>query len=205
MADDRQLVQEVPRLVNISHVTRAGGVFALLATALVGGACGRGDLGANAAASTDSGGTAQSGAESFYKTGLAGISTDLAIIHEDFGDPDSTHVTAVKNRHVPTQTDSLITRHYKGFDVVVYRISTDGKELLSAVRVMDNKYINASSPIRVGIAEDDLAMVMGTPTESNDTIHTYVCATCTQLGNDRIELRRRQGLITAITIFYPID
>jgi hypothetical protein len=167
--------------------------------------CGRrGDRG-TAASSDDSPAAAASGAETFYTSGLKGISTDLAIIHEDFGDPDSVKVRAVKNRHVPTQTDSIITRHYKGFDVVVYRIGADGKELLSSIRVMDNKYIDGASPIRVGISEDDLDFVMGPPAERNDSVFTYACTTCSQLGNDHIEVRRSGGLVTAVTIFYPID
>lgn len=197
-----------PHLTGGARNASVSGVLCLLLlTLLASSACGRGDGsgGATADTSSDADGATQSAAETFYKAGLSGISTDLANIREDFGDGDSIKARAVQNRHVPTQTDSVITRHYKGFDVVIYRISTDGKELLSSIRVMDNKYISAAAPVRVGMAAADLAVVMGAPTESNDSVFTYTCTTCSELGNEHIEVRWTQGLVTAVTIFYPID
>jgi hypothetical protein len=156
-------------------------------------------------AAADSLGAAASGAETFFRYGLVQTGGTRAALQAKLGDPDSITARPVQNRHDSTQTDSVLVAHYPGLAVEIYRVTNGGRELTSSVRITDNRYIEASSPIRIGLTQDDIANVMGPPTERTGETLVYACPTCTELGNERIEVTLADGRIAAITIFYSID
>jgi hypothetical protein len=146
-----------------------------------------------------------SGAETFFRYGLKGVGHTRAELADSLGAPDSVTARAVKNRHVPEQTDSIITLHYPGLDAEIYRVSADGNELLASVTVRDNRYIQETAPVRIGMSSGDLENVMGQPTDSVNDAFSYVCTTCTAMGNERIEVKMSGDHVAAVTIFYSYD
>jgi hypothetical protein len=159
----------------------------------------------DAAIASDSIAPAASGAETFYRYGLTGVGTTRAELASALGDPDSTTSRAVKNVHDQTQTDSVLVVHYPGLAMEIYRVSANGNELTSSVRVTDNRFIQETAPVRIGMSQTDLLSLMGPATESGAGVLSYACTTCTQLGNERVDVMVANGRVSAVTIFYSID
>jgi hypothetical protein len=149
---------------------------------------------------------AASGAETFYRYGLTDIGHTRDDLLKQFGKPDSVQAAGVQNRHVTSQTDSLITMFYPGLAVQLYRVMGETRrEFPSFVRISDNTFIHETAPIRIGVAESDLTDVMGPPSDRADGVLSYVCDTCTEIGNERIEVRIADGKVASVTIFYSYD
>ena len=148
---------------------------------------------------------AASGAESFFRAGMVKLDATRAGLRAQLGAPDSAVVTAVKNRHDPAVTDSIAVIHYPGLAVELYLATLSDAELTSSIRLMDNRYIEATAPVRIGMAASDLADVLGTPTETDGAVQIYLCDTCTELGNDQLLVDTTGGRVSAITLQYSID
>ncbi len=153
----------------------------------------------------DSVGPAASGAETFYRYGLAGVGHTREELQATLGAPDSVTSQPLQNRHDKTLTDSLIVVHYPGLSVELYRVSANGNELLSAVRVSDNRYIEETAPIRIGMSQPDVRSLMGPADDSTNGVLSYVCTTCTELGHERIEVQLSGSRVAAVTIVHSID
>jgi hypothetical protein len=157
------------------------------------------------AAASDTVTAAASGAETFFRYGLTGVAHSRQALRDSLGAPDSISSKPVVNRHDKSQTDSIITLHYPDLDADIYHVSANGNEFLFSLSVRNAKYIAPNAPISIGMSASDLQDVMGTPTDSAGGVLTYLCATCTTLGTERIEVKTTGGKVSAVTIFYSFD
>lgn len=180
-------------------------IAACMIAASIGSASCRRDAARASGTASDTVAAAASGAETFFRYGLVPIGSTRAQLEKLFGAPDSVTARAVKNRHVATETDSVLVVYFHGLEVELYRVTASGNEFPSRVRVSDNRYIVGTAPIRIGLAEADVATVMGPPGESSGNILVYKCDTCSELGNERIEVQVDAGLVSAVTIYYSFD
>lgn len=179
-------------------------VCAIAAFAIAAG-CKRDNTSNSRATASDTVAAAASGAETFFRFGLTGVAHSRQALHDSLGAPDSVSSKPVTNRHDKSQTDSIITLHYPGLDADIYHVTSNGNEFLFTLTVKDAKYIAANAPITIGMAASDLQDVMGTPTDSTGGVYAYLCATCTALGSERIEVHTAAGKVAAITIVYSFD
>jgi hypothetical protein len=182
---------------------RALASMCMVALTIVSAACRRDTP--RVANSADTVAAAASGAETFYRYGLTDIGKTREELQKRFGKPDSVVARAVQNLHVASQTDSLITIYYPGIVAEIYRVSGGDREFPASIRVSDNTFIHETAPIRIGVPESDLDNIMGPPAERGDNTVTYLCDTCTALGNERIAVHFANGRVAAVTIFYSYD
>jgi hypothetical protein len=150
-------------------------------------------------------GAAASGAETFFRYGLIDLGHTREELQAKLGAPDSVSSRPFQNRHDKTQTDSVLTIHYPGLAAEIYRVSANGKELTVSVRVSDNRYIEPTAPVRIGMSQADVRTLMGAADDSSGGVLSYACATCTALGNERIEVRLSGSRVAAVTVFHSID
>ena len=107
---------------------------------------------------------------------------------------------------LPSRTDSIATIHYPGLATEVYLATYGRTELTSQVTVTDNRYVQVTAPVRIGMPASELDAILGAPTEDADgDTRVYLCDTCTELGNDHLLLRISAGRVSAITVQYSID
>jgi hypothetical protein len=148
---------------------------------------------------------AASGAETFFRYGLLGVEPSRQALQDSLGAPDSVVARAIQNRHVPTQTDSLVVAYYPGLAFESYRVRANGRELPSFLRVSDNRYIAEDAPVRIGMSADDVRMLMGPPDGTSGDTLSWTCSTCTELGNEHVGVLVGSGGVKSVTIYYSID
>lgn len=178
---------------------RSAGVLLLL---LLASACGRGGEGAGGDGDEQS---ADTPVEAVFRYGPVPIGQTLAEIRNALGPPDSAAVRAVTNRHDGSVTDSVFTVHYAGLSAEVYRATFDGKELLSSVVITSDDRLRADSPLRLGMSEDELRLLLGEPTAAAGGVLSYACTSCNAAGYDFLELLLARGQLRRITLRYWIN
>jgi hypothetical protein len=93
------------------------------------------------------------------------------------GQPDSITGRAVINRHIPSQTDSVIDVFYPGLRLTYYVVGESKKEFLQTAIVSDNRYLKYPE---VGIGAPDAVVLrsLGKPSERESGKYRYDCARC---------------------------
>lgn len=96
-------------------------------------------------------------------------------LRSEFGAPDSTHARPTPNRHIPGQTDSIVTVYYPGLTVEAYR-TADARELVQRVDVLANRWLRRAPGI--GAGREEVGGALGAPTEQSDSTLAYLCMQC---------------------------
>jgi len=179
---------------------RAAGASFILALAL--SACGRGSREQDEDVSQQS---AETPVEAVFRYGPVKLGRTRAELRRVLGAADSVVTTPVVNRHDPAVTDSVLVVHYPQLAIELYRASYDGRELLAGVRIADDRYLRPESPLRLGMTENEVRLLLGEPTSAGDGVLRYACTSCNAAGYDVLELQLADGLLQLITLRYWID
>lgn len=148
---------------------------------------------------------AASGVEAFFRYGMVELGPGRDDLADQLGAPDSTAARPIGNTHDAALTDTVVTLHYPGLEAEVYRAGFDGRELLAALHITDERYLQPASPIRLGTSADELQIVLGVPDEVDAGDLVYRCATCSLAGGDVVRLLIDDGLLSAISVQYWLD
>ena len=111
----------------------------------------------------------------FAKTALAFEPSSLVDRDAAVGVPDSVRSEPVPNRHVPGQTDSLITQFRPGLEVELYR-TAPGAQFVQRIDVRSNRWLTVGPGISSSIT--DVTDSFGAPAESTDSSLAYTCHAC---------------------------
>jgi hypothetical protein len=141
----------------------------------------------------------------FFRTGPIEVGSTRAEITAQLGEPDSVVAVAVLNRHDPETTDSIFTLFYPGLAANVYRADYDGKELLAALAIEDDRYLQPHSPIHLGTSGAAVRAALGEPDESDQEFLLYICDECLVAGHESIRFLLAQGAVRRIELHYWID
>lgn len=176
------------------------GAACILLLALV--ACGRG---AQEEADDVARQSAETPVEACFRFGPVALGGTRAELSRALGGPDSVRGRVVPNRHDGAISDSLLTVYYPGLSVEFFRAGFDGRELLSALVIVDDRYLRPESPLRLGMEEDEVRLVLGEPGGSAGGTLSYRCTTCNAAGYDVLELRLADGQLRQLALRYWID
>jgi len=149
--------------------------------------------------------SAETPVEAFFRYGPVTLGETSAAVRAALGQPDSVVTAPVPNRHDPAVTDSLSTLYYRGLRAEFFRAGYDGRELLSALDIFDDRYLRPDSPLRMGMAEAEVRLALGEPSTAAGGVLGYVCSSCDAAGNDVLELRLLRGQLQRITLRYWLD
>ena len=94
-----------------------------------------------------------------------------------FGQPDSMRSRAVINRHIPSQTDSIVDLFYLGLHLTYYVVGAGKKEFLQTAVVSDNRYLKYPQ-FAIGTSEVAVLRFLGEPSEREPGKYRYDCARC---------------------------
>jgi hypothetical protein len=117
-----------------------------------------------------------------------------------FGEPDSTTLQAVPNRHVEGATDTLFAIYYPGLTSNVHW-PEGGADIPDLVTVTDNRYL-AFPRIGVGAAADSVIAALGEPTAREADALVYACAMDVE---QPVRFELADGRVRRIVIDYYVD
>jgi len=180
------------------EVRPVGVLFWLLALAACGGDGGR-------AAEDVAQQSAETPVEAFFRFGPVAYGETRAELAQRLGTPDSITIDTVPNKHDASVTDSVFTLHYAGIAFEVYRATYDGRELLAAVTVTDDRHLRPESPLRLGLPESEVRLLLGEPDAATEDGLSYHCSTCDAAGYDQLELQLGRSGLRRITLHYWLD
>jgi hypothetical protein len=149
--------------------------------------------------------SAETPVEAFFRYGPVAYGGDRAELQRTLGSPDSVTAASVANRHDASVTDSVFTLHYPGITIGIYRASYDGRELLESVAITDDRHLRPESPLRLGLAEDEIRLLLGEPDAVAEGTLQYSCSTCDAAGHDLLELELGRSGLRRITLEYWLD
>jgi hypothetical protein len=114
--------------------------------------------------------------DDFVEHGLLAAASRLKVAAQ-FGQPDSMRSRSVINRHIPSQTDSIIDLFYSGVHLTYYVVGEGKKEFLQTAVVFDNRYLKYPQ-VGVGTPEVAVRRMLGEPSEREPGKYRYDCARC---------------------------
>ena len=114
--------------------------------------------------------------DDFVEHGLLVSDSHLKVAAR-FGRPDSIAARSVINRHVPSQTDSIIDLFYVGLHLTYYVVGAGKKEFLQTAMVSDNRYLKYPE-LGIGTPEVAVLRSLGEPSERKPGKYRYDCARC---------------------------
>lgn len=95
---------------------------------------------------------------------------ELAIL-DRLNEPLRVSIDTQRNRHQPSQVDTLRTHDYDGLELTVYHVA-GGKELMKNVTVTGSG-LETPQGISIGMSRTDVENVLGAPAEREDGAHVY--------------------------------
>lgn len=120
-----------------------------------------------------------------------------------FGPPDRRQADATPNRHVPDQTDSIVTLVYdRGLTVTFYDV-TGGDELIELAEVTAPGILD-DSPVDVGTMWSDVLERFGEPDGRRDGMAFYVCGSCMG-AEEPVFFDVVDGVVRRIRFSYYVD
>lgn len=143
--------------------------------------------------------------EAFFRYGMVEIAATRAALAEALGTPDSTSFRTVTNAHDASVTDTIFTIHYPGLAVELYRATFDGRELIAAMHIADNRWLRPESPLQLGMTREQVRLALGEPERDEDGDLFYTCASCNLDGQDSLELLMERGTLQRIIVHYWLD
>lgn len=137
----------------------------------------------------------------FIVFALRRVGSSRAEVTQRLGTPDSIISEAVPNRHVPTQTDSVVTLFYPDASVTFYAV-TGGRDILANVTVLSNDYLRLDA-VRVGMPWSAVEQRFGPPAATEDSGYRYSCRAC--VVEHAISVRLRDDRVESIGFTYYVD
>lgn len=145
----------------------------LLAVSVVGSGCRR-EAGPDRQASQAS----ETGRPGVPLTALVDAATDrppgqdrLAVL-DRLGEPLRVEAVPRKNRHHPTQIDTLRTYRYAGLQFAVYDVTGSAREMMQRISVTDSAYVTEEG-VRVGMRREQVRATLGTPDRVTSEAFVY--------------------------------
>ena len=114
--------------------------------------------------------------DDFVEHGLL-VSDSRAQVIARLGQPDSTAARGVINRHMPSQTDSIVDLFYPGLQLTYYVVGDGKKEFLQTAMVLDNRYLKYPH-LGIGTPEAAILRSLGQPGSREPGKYRYDCARC---------------------------
>jgi hypothetical protein len=146
-----------------------------------------------------------SGIALFFMAGPVDVGSTRAGLAAALGRPDSVAVTVMANRHDPAVTDSLFTLHYDGLVATVHRAGYDGRELLTGLTVLSDRYLQPDSPVRLGDSASAVRLALGEPDESDADTLIYLCDECLAAGYEAVRFHLVGDAVRRIEVHYWLD
>lgn len=129
--------------------------------------------------------------------------TDPADAVARFGPPDRRTAEPTPNRHVPDQTDSIVTLEYdRGLTVTFYAV-TVGDALLQTAEVSAPDILD-DSPVDVGTPWPAVVELFGDPQGRRNGMPFYVCGSCMG-AEEPVYFDVMDGVIRRIRFSYYVD
>ena len=126
-----------------------------------------------------------------------------ATVVERFGEPDSRTASPTPNRHVPGQTDSIVTLEYReGLRIRFYSV-TGGDALLQSATVSSPGIVDLG-PVDVGTSWDAVRATLGPPSGRREGDPYYACADCPAAENP-VFFELADDVVEAVRYTYYVD
>lgn len=122
-------------------------------------------------------------------------------ITQRLGSPDSIISEAVSNRHMPMQTDSVVTLFYPDAFVTFYAV-TGGRDILANVTVLSNEYLRLDAA-EIGMPWAVVQQRFGPPEAVENSGYRYSCRAC--VVQHEIAVRLRDDRVESIGFSYYVD
>jgi hypothetical protein len=146
-----------------------------------------------------------SGIDAFFAQGPIEVGPSRAELVAQLGEPDSVSVRTVQNRHDPSVTDTIATYYFAGLTAEIHVAGYDGKEILAALDIADDRYLRSDSPVRLRDTAEAVRAVLGEPDESGEAYLEYHCDDCLAAGQETTRFVLTGGLVTRIEVRYWVD
>lgn len=153
---------------------------------------------------TTSGPAPSESPHAWLQSGFVTPGTTLAQLRQRFGPPDRRTATPTPNRHVPDQTDTLVTLEYdRGVTVELYSV-TGGDDLLQSVVVSSPGVLSYYEPVDVGTGWEEVTAILGPPSGRRDGIPFYACEGC-PAAESPVYFEVVDGVVRQIRFSYYVD
>jgi hypothetical protein len=146
-----------------------------------------------------------SGIDAFFARGPVEVAPSRAGLVAQLGEPDSVSMRTVQNRHDPSATDTIATYYFAGLTAEIHVAGYDGKEILAALYIADDRYLRADSPVRLRDTAEAVRGVLGEPDESGESYLEYHCDDCLAAGQETTRFVLTGGVVTRIEVRYWVD
>jgi hypothetical protein len=148
---------------------------------------------------------AQDGVAAFFEGGPMQPGGTRAELAAALGPPDSVHSRAVPNRHDATVTDSIVTLFHDGLVAEFHFAGYDGKEILAALQISDDRYLRPDSPVRLGEDEAAVRAALGEPDVADIDFLEYTCEGCLVAGHEAVVFVLERGAVRRIDLRCWVD
>jgi hypothetical protein len=146
-----------------------------------------------------------SGIDAFFARGPVELPPSRDGLVAQLGEPDSVSVRTVQNRHDPSVTDTIATYWFAGLKAEIHVAGYDGKEILAALDIADDRYLRADSPVRLRDPAEAVRAALGEPDEAGETYLEYQCDDCLAAGQETTRFLLTGGVVTRIEVRYWVD
>lgn len=123
-----------------------------------------------------------------------GLGKRRAEIVEQLGNPQKSTARRVRNLHDPGKTDQIFTLSYPGLRVVIYRVSEDGREMVTDVVVTGTQY-RLKEGLSVGSPLTLVQKRLGSPTTRKPG---YVEYESEDSAPSQVRFYHKEGRITKV-------
>lgn len=140
----------------------------------------------------------------WLQNGFVSPGTTASELRERFGPPDTRTTTPTPNRHVPDQTDTIVTLEYdRGLTIELYSV-TGGDDLLQSVVVSSPGVVSYDAPVEVGAAWEAVTAILGPPSGRQDGTPFYACEGC-PAAESPVYFEVVDGVVRRIRFSYYVD
>jgi hypothetical protein len=146
-----------------------------------------------------------SGIALFFMAGPVDVGSTRDGLAAALGQPDSVAMTVLANRHDPAVTDSVFTLHYDGLIATVHRAGYDGRELLTGLTVLSDRFLQPDTPVRLGASASAVRLALGEPDESDADALVYLCDECLAAGYEAVRFHLVGDVVRRIEVHYWLD
>lgn len=136
--------------------------------------------------------------------GFVSPGTAAGELRERFWPPDTRTATPTPNRHVPDQTDTIVTLEYdRGLTIELYSV-TGGDDLLQSIVVSAPGILSYDEPVDVGSAWEAVTAILGPPSGRQDGTPFYACDGC-PAAESPVYFEVVDGAVRRIRFSYYVD
>ena len=140
----------------------------------------------------------------WLQSGFVSPGATASELRDRFGPPDERTVSPTPNRHVPDQTDTLVTLTYdRGLTIELYSV-TGGDDLLQSVVVSSPGVVSYDEPVDVGSTWETVTSILGPPSGRRDGMPFYACEGC-PAAESPVFFDVVDGVVRRIRFTYYVD